>query len=210
MFHIEREKYRQRLIYNSILKYSTPFIPPTFSNTYQVSIKLDSIAICHNNFTKARWFLLDRRDLLAGSYFKFAGDLQESSSRGKSWGMAFACFPIDRRDRYRKSWRCETERPTTLDPRQCKILFFPYPFFSPPSPLLTLLSSFFFSFPFSRVRFADRSIEPLVRCTRERDEDGGSFERKREREKERWFQEVERGSDGRWSHDFCLPEEADD
>lgn len=139
LFHIEREKYRQRLIYNSILKYSTPFIPPTFSNTYQVSVKLDSIAICHNNFTKASWFLLDRRDLLAGSYFKFAGDLQESSSRGKSWGMAFACFPIDRRDRYRKSWRCETERPTTLDPRQCKILFFPYPFFSPP--LLFLLFS---------------------------------------------------------------------
>lgn len=97
------------------------------------------------------WFLpRSTRDFVAGSYFKFAGDLQESSSRGKSWGFRMLS---DRSPRSIQKIVTLRNR-ATLDPRQCKILL-SLSFFSSPSPLLILLSSFY-SLSFSRcVRFAD-------------------------------------------------------
>lgn len=66
----------------------------------------------------------------------------------------------------------------TLDPRQCKILL-SLSFFSSPSPLLILLSSFY-SLSFSRcVRFADHR-QSHSRCARERDEEDREASRERE------------------------------
>lgn len=146
-------------------------------NTCQTSIKLDPIAICHNSFTNAR----DK--LVPSSIDEISWPARISNSRGIYKNLAavesreaFACFSIDRRDRYRKSWRCETERATTLDPRQCKILLSLSFFSSPPSysPLFLL-----FSFFFALCSFRRSSIEPFAMHTRAR--------RRAREEKERWF-----------------------
>lgn len=129
-------------------------------NTCQTSIKLDPIAICHNSFTNAR----DK--LVPSSIDEISWPARISNSRGIYKNLAavesreaFACFSIDRRDRYRKSWRCETERATTLDPRQCRILL-SLSFFSSPPFLFSSLPFILFLF---RVVFVSQIIDRAIR-----------------------------------------------
>lgn len=94
--------------------------------------------------------------------------------------MPFACFPIDRRDRYRKSWRCETERRlirVNAKSSSLLILFLP-------SPRSSSYSSFFFLFSFFACSFRRSSIEPLVMRTREGRRWGKLRKKERKRERE--------------------------
>lgn len=141
----EKNKNRQHLIHNLILKYSF-YSSKHLSNECQNLIpSLFVITVSRKRGTS--WFSssIDEISYSAGSYFKFAGDLQESSSRWKVVRYAFRMLS----DRSPRS----IQKIVTLRNRRRLIRV------NAKSSLLILflpLLLLFFSLPsFSRVRFAD-------------------------------------------------------
>lgn len=143
------------------------------------------------------WFSssIDEISYSAGSYFKFAGDLQESSSRWKVVRYAFRMLS----DRSPRS----IQKIVTLRNRRRLIRV------NAKSSLLILflpLLLLFFSLPPLFRVFVSQIID---RATRDAHARGTKMEEaSKEREKER--DGLKDGSDGCWSHDFCLPEKVDD